>query len=101
MLKLLTGIIADEIHNHLEDNYLLPEEQKGCHRNSRGTKNQLLIDKADMKNCRRRKVGLNMVWIDYRKAYDMAPHSWIKKSMEMCGVADNISHLLFKGMENW
>ena len=78
MWKLITGIAADEIYNHLEENDLLPEEQKGCRRNSRGTKDQLLIDNAVMKNCRRRKVGLNMVWIDYRKAYDMVPHSWIK-----------------------
>ena len=67
MWKLITGIVADEIYNHLEENDLLPEEQKGCRRNSRGTKDQLLIDKAVMKNCRRRKVGLSMVWIDYRK----------------------------------
>ena len=26
MWKLLAGIIADEIYNHLEDNYLLPEK---------------------------------------------------------------------------
>ena len=44
---------------------------------------------------------LSMVWIDHRKAYDMVPHSWIKKSMEMCGVEDNISHLLSKSMETW
>ena len=98
---MLTNIVADEIYNHLEENDLSPEEQKGCNRNSGGTKDQLLIDKAVMKNCRRRKVGLSMVWIDYRKGYDMVPHSRIKKSMEMCGVADNISHLLSKSMESW
>ena len=65
------------------------------------TKDQLLIDKAIMENFRRRKVGLSMVWIDYQKAYDMVPHSWIKKSMGMCGVADNISHFLSKSMESW
>ena len=65
MWKLLTGIVADEIHNHLGENDLLPEEQKGCHRNRRGTKEQLLIDKAVMKNLRRRKVVLSMVSIDY------------------------------------
>ena len=27
-LKLITGIVADEIYNHLEENYLLPEEQQ-------------------------------------------------------------------------
>ena len=54
-----------------------------------------------MKNCRRRRVGLSVVWIDYWKAYDMVPHSWIKISVEMCGVADNRSHLLSKSMKNW
>ena len=99
MQKLLTGIVTDEIYNQLEENDLLPEEQKGCRGNSRGTKYQLLISKAVMENCRR-KDELSMVWIDYQKAYDMVPHSWIKKSMEMCGVADNISHLLSKSMES-
>ena len=68
---------------------------------SRGTKDQLLIDRAVRKNCRRRKVGLSMVWIDYRNAYELIPCPWIKKSMETCGVADNISHLLCKNMESW
>ena len=62
MWKLFTGIAADEIYNHIEQNELLPEEQKGCRRNSRGTKDQLLIDKAVMENCRRRKTGLSMFW---------------------------------------
>ena len=31
----------------------------------------------------------------------MVPHSWIKISVEMCGVADNRSHLLSKNMKNW
>ena len=31
----------------------------------------------------------------------MVPQAWIKKSMKMCGVADNISHLLFKSMDSW
>ena len=74
MQKLLTHIVADEIYNHL-----LPEEQKYCYRNSRGTKDLLLIDKAVMKNCRGREVALRKVWIEYRKAYDMVPHSWITK----------------------
>ena len=101
MWKLLTGVAADDIYNHVEKNDLLPEEQRGSRGNIRGTKDQLLIDKAVMKNCRRRKVGLSMVWIDYQKPYDMVAHSWIKKSMEMCGVVDNISHFLSKSMESW
>ena len=91
--NLFKGIVADDIYNHLEENEPLPEEQKGCRSNSRGAKDQLLIGEAVMKNCSGRKIVLSMVWIDYRKAYDMIPHSFITKSMEMCGVVDNISHL--------
>ena len=65
MWKLLTGIVAYEIYNHLEENDILLEEQKDCRRNSRGFKDQLLIDKAVMKTCRRIKVRLSMMWIDY------------------------------------
>ena len=30
MHKLLTGVIADQIHAHLDQLKLLPEKQKGC-----------------------------------------------------------------------
>ena len=73
--KLLTAIISDKLYLHLETQDLLPEEQKGCRKGSRGTKDQLLIDKAVIRNCKRRKSNLNMAWIDFRKAYDMVPHS--------------------------
>ena len=48
MWKLLTGIFAEQIYDHLKDNDLLPDEQKGCRKRTRGTKDQLLIDKAIM-----------------------------------------------------
>ena len=51
MWKLLTG----DIYSHLEENDLLPVEQKDCRKNNRSTKDQLLIDKAVMKNCKWRK----------------------------------------------
>ena len=37
MWKLLTGVIADQIYAHLDQEKLLPEEQKGCRKGSRGT----------------------------------------------------------------
>ena len=36
MWKLLTGVIADQIYAHLDQEKLLPEEQKGCRKGSRG-----------------------------------------------------------------
>ena len=37
MWKLLMGIIADEIYAHLDQEKLLPEEQKVCMKGSRAT----------------------------------------------------------------
>ena len=73
MWKLLTGMFAESIYSHLDDQKLLPDEQKGCRKQSRGTKDQLLIDKAIPKDARMKCRNLNMAWVDYKKAYDMVP----------------------------
>ena len=46
MWKLLAGIISEHLYSFLEEEKILPEEQKGCKRNSRGTKDQVLLNKA-------------------------------------------------------
>ena len=71
MWKLVTGVLADEMYAHLERNNLLPDEQRGCRKRARGSKDQLLIDRMILKNCKKRQVGLAMGWIDYKKAYDI------------------------------
>ena len=58
MWKLMTGVIAEAMYEHLEE--ILPEERKGCKRGSRGTKDQLPIDKAILKDCKRRRTNLAM-----------------------------------------
>ena len=73
--KLLTGVIADQIYAHLDQEKLLPEEQKGCRKGSRGTKNLLYIDRAVIKEVKPRNKNLVMAWIDHKKAYNMVPHS--------------------------
>ena len=42
-----------------------------------------------------------MAWIDYVKAYDMVPHSWIIEYLDLFGVAENIKSLLVNSMEKW
>ena len=44
MWKLLTNVITDQIYAHLDQEMLLPEEQKGCRKGSRGTSNLLYIE---------------------------------------------------------
>ena len=97
----MTAVLAEELYKHLEEKSLLPWEQKGCRKGSRGTKDQLLIDKMIVKKCKRRLTSLGVAWIDYRKAYDMVPHSWIEKSMETFGVAVNMRRFISRNMERW
>ena len=64
MWKLSTEVIAEDMYNYLEQEKLLSEEQKGCRRGSRGTKDQFLIDKTVLKDYKKRHNNLSMAWID-------------------------------------
>ena len=80
---------------------MLPEEQKGCREGSRGTNDLLYIDRAVIKEVKSRNKNLAMTWIDYKKAYDMVPHSWIIECLDLFGVAENVKSLLVNSMEKW
>ena len=99
--KLLTGIFSDEIYRYLEEQELLPEEQKGCRRKSKGTGDLLYIDKMIMKEVKSRRKNLSMAWVDYRKAYDMIPHSWLMECLEALKVNQNVRNLLSETMKSW
>ena len=100
MWKLLTGVIADQIYAYLDQEKILPEEQKGCRKGSRGTNDLLYIDRAVIKEFKSRNKNLAIAWIDYKKAYDMDPHSWIIECLDLFGVAE-IKSLLVNSMEKW
>ena len=42
-----------------------------------------------------------MAWIDYQKASDKVPHSWIIKSLELLGINDKVIAFTKKVMPNW
>ena len=54
-----------------------------------------------LKEVKKFRKNLAMVYIDYRKAYDMVPHSWILEMMEVMGVAKNVGSLIRRSMSNW
>ena len=101
MWKTLTGVLADKLYEHLCSNDVIGEEQKGCIRNSRGTKDHLMLDKAILRDSRRRSTNLALCWIDYQKAYDMLPHSWILETMQLTGMAKNVVELMRNSMQCW
>ena len=99
--KWLTGIIGDAIYDHLEHGNYLENEQKGCVRNRLGTKDQLLINKTILEDCRKRKRNLSMAWIDYKKAFDSVPHSWVLKCLELYNINKDLTAFLKEQMTQW
>jgi hypothetical protein len=80
---------------------LIPKEQKVCCRGSKGFKDQLLISKQYYKNVNAGKKILSMAWIDYQKAFDRVPHSWIIKSLELIGIDNKVVSFTEKVMTYW
>ena len=44
---------------------------------------------------------LSMGWIDYKKAYDMVPHLWLKEGMELIRLEGKIIGFLSDRKERW
>ena len=82
-------------------NTIFPYEQKGCTKDARGTKDQLLIYKVVLKEVKRFRKNVAVTYIKCRKAYDMIPHSWILEMIEVTGVAKNVGSLIKKSMSSW
>ena len=53
--KLFSFLIGELIYKHLNEANVLPSEQKGCRKNSRGTKDHLLVDKLVMDMAKQKK----------------------------------------------
>ena len=100
-LEVTKGISAEELYEHLEKTNSFPWKQKECRKGSRGAKEHLLIDKMIVKDCKKWLASLAVAWIDYCKPYDMVPHSWIQKCMEMFGVAVNVRSFVNTSMKQW
>ena len=59
------------------------------------TRGRISLLQKDRKS---RNKNLTMAWIDYKKAYDMLPHSWIIECLDLLRVAENIKSLLVNSM---
>jgi len=61
----------------------------------------LLISKAILIECKRRKKYLCMAWIDYQKAFERFSHRWIIKSLEIIGINTKVISITKKVMGYW
>ena len=81
--KILTSVITDRLYNHLENESIMTPEQRGGKKDCYGCKDQLMINNAILENCKAKKKNVSTAWIDYKKAFDSVPHSWILRCLQM------------------
>ena len=101
MWKIFTAQIREDIYYSLTCRVLLPEELKGCRKGSRGTAELLYIDHHILNENKTRLEKLAMAWIDYKKAYDVVPQSWIISCLKMYKLSDDVIDFIKKSMKTW
>jgi hypothetical protein len=99
--KILTSIIANKINNHLTQHNIITEEQKGCRQHSRGCKEQIIIDRAITNQVIHKKRSIYCAYIDYQKAFDSVPHSWLIKVLEIYKIDTQLINFLQNTMNTW
>nr|AAA92147.1 reverse transcriptase [Bombyx mori] len=99
--KILTTVITKKINSHIEHNNILAEEQKGCRRGHMGCKEQLIIDSTIMKHATTKNRNLHCTYIDYKKAFDSIPHSWLIQVLEIYKINPIIISFLRNIMTHW
>ena len=98
-VEILTAQIREEIYYSLTNDGLFPDEQKGCCKGSRSTAELLYIDQHILNESKTRWKNLTMAWIDYKKTYDMVPHSWIISSFKMYKISHDVINFIDKTMK--
>ena len=84
----------------MDDENLMPKGQKGYCSRSKECKYQLLISKAILQECKRKKKNY-LAWIDYETAFYRVPHSWIIKSLELIGINNKVILFTKKVTSYW
>ena len=101
MWKILTAQIWEEINYSLTSISLFPDEQKGCCKGSRCTAELLYIDQHILYESKTRWKNLTTTWIDYKKAYNTVPHSWMINYLKMYKISHEVINLIEKTMKTW
>ncbi|XP_044766184.1 uncharacterized protein LOC123322306 [Coccinella septempunctata] len=101
LYKIMTSTVSHQIDTHLKRNNIMTWEQNGCKNNGKGSKELLIVDRTITRQAKTRKKNISMAWINYQKAYDSVPHSWLIKILKIYKVNEQIIRLLQFLMSTW
>ena len=60
-----------------------------------------MIHNAILENCKKRKKNLSTAWIDYKKAFDSVPYSWILKCLQVYNIHPVLITFIEESMSQW
>ena len=101
LMKTYTGTLASLLEEHLRDNNIIAPEQARLKKGMWGCTDQLLINWAVTDEVTKGRRNVNMIWLDYKKAYDSVPHAWIIEALKLAKIPDNIIAMIQNLISKW
>jgi hypothetical protein len=100
--KLLTSFVSLYLQKFIKERSVLPEEQVALRKGVWGCTHALILDQtmiADALNQQQRPISV--AWIDYSKAFDSLPHSYIKWIISALQVPKPLEIFIKSLMNSW
>ena len=99
--KPLTAVMTEVLYNHAIAYSYLPPEQRAIRRGHRGCLDTLMIDSMVAREATVRHRSLSVAWIDYQKAYDRVPHTWLREVLSAVRAPLSIQRTLEGLRQKW
>ena len=94
--KMLESIIADDMMSHLEHNKLILDSQHGF-RSGRSCLTNLVDFFHDMFSIYNKSMAVDILYLDFRKAFDKVPHKTLMAKVKSLGIIDEVGDWI----EDW
>ena len=94
--KMLESIIADDMMSHLEHNKLILDSQQGF-RSGRSCLTNLVDFFHDMFSIYDKSRAVDILYLDFRKAFDKVPHKRLMAKVRSLGIIDKVGDWI----EDW
>ena len=98
--KNLTSVIKQRIEGRFSQGNLRDSEKKVVSK-APLVQNHILINKLLPEDCQARHRSLSMALVDYQKAYDSVPHSWVLQCLQLHKISPVSCRFLSRLMEGW